>query len=57
MSVRKLLKVVGIISFNRIDDDFYVSVKELHSNAELLELNNIQIVSIEVGLWSPITWR
>lgn len=56
MSVRKLLKVVGIISFNRIDDDFYVNVADLHSNAELLELNEIPIISIEVGLWGPITW-
>jgi hypothetical protein len=39
------------------DEEFYVNVKELHSNEELLEINDIKIISIEVGLWSPITWR
>lgn len=56
MSVSVLLEVGGIISFSGIDEQYYVNVRDLHSNAELLELNKIPIISIEVELWSLITW-
>ena len=36
--------------------NFYVNVADLHSNEELLEINQIPIIVIEVGLWSPVTW-
>lgn len=39
-----------------MNDDYYVNVKDLHTNEELLELNGVEIISIEVGLWSLITW-
>jgi len=39
-----------------VDEGFYLNVKDLHSNEELLQINNIKIISIEVGLWSPLTW-
>lgn len=39
-----------------MNNDYYVNVKDLHTNEELLELNGVKIISIEVELWSPITW-
>jgi len=39
-----------------MNNDYYVNVKDLHTNEELLELNGVEIISIEVGLWSLITW-
>lgn len=38
------------------ENNFYVNVADLHTNDELLELNRIQIISIEVGIWSLVTW-
>lgn len=36
--------------------EYYVNVADLHTNEELIEINEIPIISIEVGLWSLITW-
>ncbi|MEE1227224.1 MAG: hypothetical protein UHM08_09005 [Bacteroidales bacterium] len=39
-----------------MDYNYYVNVASLHTNEELLELNEIPIISIEVELWSLVTW-
>ena len=38
------------------ESNFYVNVADLHTNDDLLELNMIPIISIEVGIWSLVTW-
>ena len=57
MYVKKCVQGGKTMSNNeKPTENFYVKVKDLHSNEELLELNGIEIISIEVELWSPITW-
>ena len=45
----------GIMSLTE-ESNFYVNVADLHTNDDLLELNMIPIISIEVGIWSLVTW-
>lgn len=34
-----------------IDEDYLVRVKDLHTPKELLEINQIPIITVEVGVW------
>lgn len=34
-----------------IDENYLVKVEDLHTSKELLEINQIPIISIEIGVW------
>lgn len=36
-----------------IDENYLVMVKDLHTPRELLEINQIPIISIEIEVWEP----
>lgn len=36
-----------------IDENYFIKVKDLHTPKELLEINQIPIISIEIGVWEP----
>ena len=36
-----------------IDENYLIKVEDLHTPKELLEINQIPINSIEIGVWEP----
>ena len=36
-----------------IDENYLIKVKDSHTPKELLEINQIPIISIEIGVWEP----